>query len=189
MDQKFEMVAKTFQGLEDVLADHLPDLDDVGPAGELEPHLSDSGHVDLQFAVQVDDPCGLHGEAGDRLVGYRGDVLLLSGDPLYVDGDEPLVGEQDVVTYGLVHSKDLLVGQEHSEDVGTDCIVLNLPHLQVLGILEIDHEYQNRLKTSSEYFNTSSMGIPAMSSAWEYMIPAMALALSLSSAYAFFSAA
>ena len=82
--------------------DDLADILYVGGSGELELDLSNSGHIDLKLCIKIEYACGLKGEAGDLAVGNGGEVLLLTGNTLNIDGDYSLGGENYAVSYALV---------------------------------------------------------------------------------------
>ena len=103
--------------LEGVRGDELGDLLDVGGAGELEDHGAQTGEHQLQLAVQVEVAGGLDGEGLNLAVGQGGEVLLLAGEPLDVDGDHPLVGEHHIVPHGGVGAHHLLAGGEELQNV------------------------------------------------------------------------
>lgn len=125
--------------LEDVHGDHLADLSDVCLSDEFQFDLAKAGEPQLQFTVQIQHTGAFDGVSLDLAVGQGSEVLLLAGETLDVDNDDPLIGEDHAVTDGLVGANDLLAGDEHGHDhVGIGGEIYRL-QLQEICVLEIDH--------------------------------------------------
>lgn len=92
----------------------------------------------MQLAVQVEVAGSLDGEGLDLAVGQGGEVLLLAGEALDVDGDHPLVGEHHIVPHGGVGAHHLLAGSEELQDV---LLLGALVHAEFDDgfVVEVDH--------------------------------------------------
>ena len=120
----------------------------------------------LRIGDQFRETHGLHGEVLYHLVRHDADELLLTGDPLDIHMDHPLVGEDQLVPDSLIAVHDLLALDQHSIDVlvhiaGVDLCEIEIP----IGIEIESHDIGLRIVETLFVLNRISgfHGSPEMS--------------------------
>lgn len=83
-----------------------------------------------QFAVNVQEACGLHAEILNLRVGIGGIRYLLAREALHVCDNQPLVGEDHLIAYGLEGLGDVFARNEKHSKFGANVGNGDFPQIQ-----------------------------------------------------------
>ena len=83
-----------------------------------------------QFAVNVEETGGLHAEILNLRVGIGGIGDLFPGEALHICDNQPLIGEDHLIAYGLEGLRNVLARNEEHSKFGADVGDGNFPQVQ-----------------------------------------------------------
>ena len=124
---------------ENVGGNQLAETQDVAVALKLETDLADTAEEEVQLAVEVEGAGGLYRVGLHLAVGKGGEVHLLAGDSLYVDGDNALVGEDYGIADGLECSDDVFALYQQGAHSGHEGCRVYRGELEEAAVLEVNH--------------------------------------------------
>ena len=125
--------------LQNVLRDHSADLGDVRAALELK--LGGKGvrehQEQLRIREQLRKAGGLDGEILDLGIGHDAVASPLSGDPLNVDGNDPLIRKNELISNGLERHLHRLAIDEERRHFLFDRVDFDLLQIPYRVLIEI----------------------------------------------------
>ena len=117
---------------EDAEGEVLLEADDVGAALQfLREGEAAARDPDLEFGVGIEAPRRLHAELRDALVEDAVVGRFRAGEPLLIDQDQPVVGEDEEVAEELKTLPDDFARHEHGRE-----LLLNLRNVDLRGVSE-----------------------------------------------------
>jgi hypothetical protein len=117
---------------EDAEGEVLLEADDVGAALQfLDPRQAAAGDPDFELGVGIEAPRRLHAELRDALIEDAVVGGLRSGEPLLIDQDQAVVGEDEEVAEELKTLPDDFARHEHGRE-----FLLNLRNVDLRGVSE-----------------------------------------------------
>lgn len=112
---------------------------DIGSGGEFKADFPQTGEPQLQLTVQIHKACCFPGESLDFAVGKGGHVYFLSCNALDIDGNDPLVCEDNAVSDSLERLNDLFAGNQKRSNLVSENFAAYRCHFDECCVAEIDH--------------------------------------------------